>query len=264
MSRQILNNVPDWVLALVFIGLAVLLTLLGMWLAHRLVPRWRDEESSDKTVGVMAVVMTVLALVLAFVIVNLYGGYENATNDVSAEANSLSSVLTDVHVLPARQRRSMEVALARYVREVRRQEFPMLRDGHADPKAQAYLNAMFGALETFAPKTYAQVEFYRTTSDDLDKLAVERNNRVDAAEESIPAPLLGLLILLSLLTLLTAVFLRTRSVGLDLVLCLSIAVTVGAGMVTAAILEFPFSGTIAVSSEPFDRADLNMILQANP
>jgi hypothetical protein len=49
-------------------------------------------------------------------------------------------------------------------------------------------------------------------------------------------------------------------VGLDVILWLSIAVSVGAGMVTAAILEYPFSGSIAVSSEPFNRADLNQIL----
>jgi ABC-type multidrug transport system fused ATPase/permease subunit len=264
MSRQLLNHVPDWVLVIVFIGVAVILTLAGIWLVRRFVPQWRDEDSSDKTVGVMAMVMTFFALVLAFVVVNLYSGYENASNNVGAEANSLSSVLTDVHSFAPAQRQLMNAALARYVREVRSREFALLRDGHADPRAQGYLNAIIETLQRYSPKGETQVAFYRTTSDDLEKLAEERNNRVDAASATIPGPLLGLLILLALLTLLTTILLRTRSFGLDLILCLSIAVTVGAGMVTAAILEYPFSGSIAVSSAPFDRADLNQVLQANP
>jgi hypothetical protein len=51
---------------------------------------------------------------------------------------------------------------------------------------------------------------------------------------------------------------------LDVILSVSIAVSVGAALVTAAILEYPFSGSIAVSSAPFDRGDLNRIVQQNP
>jgi hypothetical protein len=264
MSRQLLNDVPDWVLVLLFVGLAVILTLFGIAMFRRFAPQWRDEESSDKTVGVMAMVMTLFALVLAFVVVNLYGGYVDASNNVGAEANSLSSVVTDVHSFPAPQRQQIEAAVARYVREVRTREFGRLRTGHQDPHAQTYLNAIIETLQRYSPKTAAQVEFYRATSDDLDKLATERNDRIDAASAAIPGPLLGLLILLAVLTLLTTVLLKTRSFGLDLILCLSIAVSVGAGMVTAAILEYPFSGSIAVSSGPFDRGDLNLIVQQNP
>lgn len=264
MSRQILNDVPDGALALIYIGVAVVLTLAAIALAQRFVPQWRDEEASDKTVGVVAMVMTLFALVLAFLIVNLYSGYEGAANDVGTEANSLSSIVTDVYRFPAREHQLMDAAVARYVREVRTREFPMLRNGQADPKAQAYLSAIFDTLGHYSPTTSSQVAFYRDTSDDLERLATERNDRLDAASASIPGPLLGLLILLAVLTLLTAVLVRTRSYGLDLVLCLSIAAVVGAGMVTAAILEYPFSGSIAVSSAPFDRGDLNQILQANP
>jgi hypothetical protein len=212
----------------------------------------------------MAAVMTLFALVLAFVVVNLYSGYEDASNNVGAEANSLSSVLTDIHSFPPAARAEVETAVANYVREVRDDEFPRLRDGVDDPHAQAKLNAIIDAFQHFQPRTPAQVEYYHAASEDLDRLATERINRVDAASATIPGPLLGLMILLAVLTLLTTVLLKTRSFGLDVILSLSIAVSVGAGMVTAAILEYPFSGSIAVSSAPFDRGDLNRVLQQYP
>jgi hypothetical protein len=264
VSRHLLNDVPDWALALIFVAAAVAFTFAALGLLHRFAPQWRDAESSDKVVGVAAMVMTLFALVLAFVIVNLYSGYESASSDVGAEANSLSEVVLDVHSFPARQRRLMDAAVARYVRELRAREFALLRDGRADPEAQAYLDRAFDTLGQYTPSTAAQMSFYRVTADDLDKVATQRNNRIDAAEASIPSPLLGLLVMLAVLTLLTTVLVRTRHFGLDLILALSIAASVGAGVVTAALLEYPFSGSIAVSSEPFARADLAQLLRANP
>jgi hypothetical protein len=147
---------------------------------------------------------------------------------------------------------------------VRRREFPALRNGRSDPAAQARLNEMIDTLQHYTPRTPAEMEFYRATSDDLEKLAADRTDRVDVALSSVPAPLVWLLVLLAVLALLTTALLKTASRGLDLALCVSIAVSVAAVMVTGAVLEYPFSGTIAVSSAPFERADLNKIVQANP
>ncbi len=264
MSRPLLNAVPDWLLAVIFIAAAVLFTLACVALVTRFAPRLRNVESGDKTVGVIAMVMTLFALVLAFVIVNLYTDHQAASNNVGAEANSLSSVATDVQSFPARERQLIDLEIARYVREVRRWEFPALRNGRSDPAAQARLNEMIDTLQHYTPRTPAEMEFYRATSDDLEKLAADRTDRVDVALSSVPAPLVWLLVLLAVLALLTTALLKTASRGLDLALCVSIAVSVGAVMVTGAVLEYPFSGTIAVSSAPFERADLNKIVQANP
>jgi hypothetical protein len=263
MSRELLNGMPDWALSLMFVAIAIAVTLAMLFVVRRVAPRWRDEESSDKVVGVAAMVMTLFALVLAFVIVNLYNGYESASADVNGEANSLSEFSTDVHNFPAREQKELNFAIARYVKEVRGREFPLLRDGRPDPHAQTYLNTMIETLHHFPPKSPADTAFYQSAATDLDQLATVRNERIDAAEASIPPPLLGLLIFLALLTLLTTVLVRTRDFSLDLVLCLCMAAVVGAGMVTASILEYPYSGTIAVSSSPFERADLNAIVQSN-
>ena len=264
MSRPLLNEVPDWLLAVIFIVAAVLFTLAGIALVQRFAPRLRDAESADKTVGVIAMVMTLFALVLAFVIVNLYTDHQAATNNVGAEANSLSSVATDVQSFPARERQLMDLEIARYVREVRGREFPALRAGHSDPRAQTRLNEMIETLQRYTPRTPAQMEFYRAASDDLEKLAADRTDRIDVALSSIPPPLVWLLVLLAILTLVTTALLKAGSLGLNLVLCACIAVAVGAVMFTAAVLEYPFSGTIAVSSAPFERTDLNSVVQANP
>jgi hypothetical protein len=72
------------------------------------------------------------------------------------------------------------------------------------------------------------------------------------------------MILLAVLTLLTSVLIRTHQLAIDLVLVVFVAIVVGGGFVTAAVLEYPFSGSIAVSSEAYESGPLAHVVQADP
>jgi hypothetical protein len=71
MARDLLNHWPDSVLGVVFIGGSVILTLGGLALVRRFLPGWRVVDSVDHVIGVAAMVMTLFALILAFVLFNL-------------------------------------------------------------------------------------------------------------------------------------------------------------------------------------------------
>jgi predicted permease len=68
VARDLLNDLPDWALALIFVVGTVIVVLAGFALVRRLLPAWRNERSSQTIAGVAAMVMTIFALVLAFVI----------------------------------------------------------------------------------------------------------------------------------------------------------------------------------------------------
>ncbi len=259
MARDLLNSVPDWALEAIFIAGTVIVTFAALALVHRLLPAWRESGSGDKVVGVAAMVMTLFALVLAFVVVNLNNSYETVSSNVNGEASSLAEMVLDARVFPARARHAVDLSVARYVREVVDHEFAELRHGREDPEAQRRYYAMFGALQSYSPVTRAQTTFYNSAVGQLGAVVTERRDRLDAAETTIPSPLFGLMILLAVMTLVTTIFVKTNHVGIDLVLVFSVAVVVGAGLLTAAILEYPFSGSIAVSSNPYERGVLAQV-----
>jgi len=86
---------------------------------------------------------------------------------------------------------------------------------------------------------------------ELDGITDERQKRVEAAETAIPKPLLGLVIVTGFITLVSMVLIKTHRVAVDITLLVSIAVVVGLSLLTAVILQYPFSGSLAVSSAPF-------------
>src|SRR5438270_7956510 len=117
MTRDWLNAVPDSALAVIFIAGAVIIALVSIALVLRFLAAWRDERSSQTIAGVVAMVMTIFALVLAFVIVNLYNSYEGAVNNVTAEATSLIELVQYAREFPPAGRHPVEAAVARYVVE---------------------------------------------------------------------------------------------------------------------------------------------------
>ncbi len=254
MGRDLLNHVSDWALGLLLIAGAIVVALAASMLVRRFLSGWRDAHSSQTIVGIAAMAMTLFALVLAFVVVNLYSGYVSAADHVSAEASSLRTLVRDVQAFPRAERARINQAVTAYVIEVRDREFPMLRMGHEDIEARRRLTTLYRTIQSYSPATESQSAFYQSATDQLETITTDRQQRVEAAETSIPGPLLALMIITGLVTLATTVLIKTHSNGVDLVLLASVAVIVGAGMFTAVILEYPFSGSIAVSSGPFEHA----------
>jgi hypothetical protein len=249
--RSLLNHVSDWALGPFFLAVSVAIALGALWLIRRWLPGWREAQSGEQVVGVGQMVMTMFALVLAFVIINLYSGFQSAAEDVSAEANSLGTVVRDAQVFPPGARRRIDGAVAAYVKNVRTREFAFLRKGQEDPQARAQLALLFSAVERYSPVKESQRALYRSMVDQLNAVSGERQKRVEAAESSIPAPLLALIVVSALMLLGTSVLIKTHHRDVDVALVVSVAVIVGIGLFTALILQYPFSGSIAVGSGPF-------------
>jgi hypothetical protein len=254
-----LNSLPEWALALLFVGGTVIVTLVAFKLVCRFLPEWRSAGSVEGVIGVAAMVMTLYALVLAFVVVNLYSDYTSASTDVTDEANALGALVQDVRAFPAADRLGVDRAVARYVVEVRNHEFPDLAHGGSDPRAERLVSGVFAAVQRYSPVTTTQTAFYSGATDQLNIFVGERENRVAKAGTSIPVPLLALLIFLAITTIAVILLVDTPHRGVDIALIVVVAVVVAAGLLTALILQYPYSGSIAVQSDPFAHGSLTEI-----
>ncbi|HEY3701513.1 MAG TPA: DUF4239 domain-containing protein [Acidimicrobiales bacterium] len=261
MARALLNAVPEWALIVVFVVAAVILAIGGIALLRAFLPAWRDESSSQVVLAVSAIVMTFFALLLALVIVDLHGSYKDASTDVEEEASSLSKIETDADAFPDAPKASVEKSVADYIVEVRDHEFPALRAGHEDPESQRKLLEISRALRGYTPETETQISFYNSAVSQADALITERNARVTSADAAVPGTLIALLFSLAVISIITSLFLKTHHGGLDAILVVSLASVVGLALATVLILEYPFSGSIAVSSDPLVQGSLGQIVE---
>ncbi len=253
MGRALLNNLPDWALILIFITVAVIIGVGGELLVRTRLPGWRAEASSQSILAVSAIAMTFFALVLALVVVDLYTSYKDASAGVTAEANSLIKIIQDADAFPPENENAIKDAVHRYVTEVRDHEFPALRQGNEDPQSLARLLGISVALRSYTPETQTQVSFYDSAVSQVNDLIADRDTRVSDADSAVPGALIALLFVLSAISFVTVVFLKVHQPGLDILLVLAISLIIGLGLATVLILEYPFSGSIAVSSDPLQQ-----------
>ena len=258
MTRSLLNSMPDWALFFVVVGFVLAVALAGLLVVRRFVPHWRVNAEISAAVGAM--VMTLFALVLAFAAVNLYDSYRTAFGNVDDEANSLAQIARDLRVFPNGGEAKVDRAMVAYIREVRGKEFPAMRTGGSDPLANNRIDGIFTAVQSLEPKTATQKAFYGSAVGALNDMVAERRSRVSAADSSLPGAFIGLLLLTAALSVGITWFLRVDVAAMEVILVGAVALVVGAGLLTILLLEYPFSGSIAVSSDPFTRGVLSTLL----
>ncbi len=251
---------PDWALFLVIVGSIVIAALAGLLISRRYFARWRNTPDGPVVAAVATMVMTLFALVLAFAVVTLYDQFSAASDSVSAEATDLSQIVRDSHSFPPATQHSIEGAVKAYIIEVRGTEFRLMHDGKEDPKANALFEDIFAAFQRYNPQTTAQVGFYNSAVTQLNDAVTQRRARLEAVDSALPSAFSALLILSAVVSILTTFFLSTENATLEVVLVSAVAVIVGAGLLTALLLQYPFSGSVAVSSHPFVTGTLGQLV----
>lgn len=251
---------PDWALFVVIVGGVMVAALAGLFLSRRYLARWRTTADGPVVAAVATMVMTLFALVLAFAVVTLYDQYNAASESVTAEATDLAQIVRDSHTFPPAAQKKVQDAVKAYVLEVRDREFGLMHDGKEDPVASDRLQDIFTAFEGYSPQTTAQVGFYNSAVTQLNDAVTQRRARLEEVDAALPSAFAALLFLSALVSILTTFFLSTENSTLEVVLVACVAMIVGAGLLTALLLQYPFSGSVAVSSHPFVQGALGQLV----
>lgn len=121
-------------------------------------------------------------------------------------------------------------------------------------------NQLFALVQAYEPQTESQKAFYGSVVERLNDLASLRRNRISAADSSLPRSFWILLLLTAVVSIVFTFFVATKSTALDVALISGLSVVVGAGLLTIVLLEYPFSGSVSVSGDPFVSGTLANLL----
>lgn len=260
MARLLLNNLPDWALFILFLGVPVGVAWAALYFVRNRLHGWKTELSGSAAGTIATIVTTFFALVLAFSIVNLYQTYQDATFNANAEANSLTAIGHDSLAFPASVQVQLQKAIADYVVEVQTQEFPAMSQGDLSPTTDAKLTAMFNVLENYSPQTPNAVAFYNSAIGQLNQVLEDRESRVNDSDSSLPLAFFVLLLFTGVLSVVVTLFITTDHHWLEYALVAAVASIVGIGWLTVLLLEYPFSGSVAVSSSVFSQGYLGQLV----
>ena len=262
--RTIVDTVPTALLVLLVVGGVVGIVLLSALAVRRFVPATREGFDAEVSSQMLGVVASLFGLLLAFVVVIEFQAFSAAGDNVQTEADGLAAITRDSASFDGQGGEEVRAAIGVYLRAVVNEEFELMREGKESPAARDGLDGVFEAMQAATPSGVAQESFYDDSVRRLNVVLDARRDRlVASADSDLPFViaaliLVGSIVILGYVTLVGLAAPPSISIGAG-----SIAVVIGFSLVVLVLLQFPFSGGLAVDPAPFTEGALAPLLKGS-
>jgi hypothetical protein len=260
--RALDNGVPVWLLAPGFVLGAALIAVVGFKLA-RLSGVYSPGTGADTMVSAFSSRTTTLfGILLVFVIVSEFSHLNEAQSTAQHEATALAQIVRDAQAFPPPVAARIRASVAAYGNSVVHDEWKSLRNrGATDPTTVARLADLQQTIQAYQPKGANAITWYGKTADNLEATVQARRDRVQSAQHAIPDALLWLLFGGAIVFVLTMYGFSKCEERLLVVMIVLLAALTGAGLFMTVVLDYPFSGSIAVSSAPYHEGILSQLIR---
>jgi uncharacterized membrane protein YraQ (UPF0718 family) len=244
-----------WVVGLLVVGIWTGLSLAGLYLFNRLVDvhhRHKDTETVGLTYAIVAVVYAVL---IGFIVVDVFETYAKGDEIATAEANKLSNLMLDSSGLPPELAGLVRGDLNKYIDIVVKTEWPSQQAGKLDEKVfepgWEVLSRLSKRLAQFEPATTGQNvnkgEMLRVGNE----LIKARRSRIIAAGEHLPEVVWQILILAGIVSVVYTYLFGAHTFKIHMAITGLIAATISLVFVLIIALDYPFRGDVSVGDDAF-------------
>jgi len=249
MHPEMIYGYSIWAIAALVIGAAVLGVLVVEGCARLLVGLAFRSAHNDVAAALVGVIGTTYAVLLAFVAMLAWEGFEKADAASHAEAAAIGAVAASLNGLADAQ--AMRGAATDYARAVVQVEWPaQARGDNVAPPSPPLdrLNALASAMQ---PRNLGESNLHARLLQSVSSLAAARAERLRLADSTIPPIIWTTLLMGGALTIVAASFLGAPSFGMHLAMSSALAISGALVLVLIVALGNPFRGDFRVSSEPY-------------
>ena len=255
--RSLLNSFALPTIVLIVVGGTVVLALVGVLVARKLFPNLADGPYHDVVEGLRGVYHLVFALILAFVIASVLGNFATAESTVAAEAATLAHMRRANDALPAEQQVRLNTGLRHYVNAIGDTEWETMQRGEGSPRASAALETLYALYVSYSPLPTegVEAEFYSEAVDQLLTVGSTRRERLSLSAGELPI-LLRIVLPLGVLILLVLEYRPKMALRAQLLHIGLLAMVVSFCYLLTIVMDYPFSGDVALGNEEFKRGAL--------
>jgi uncharacterized membrane protein YjfL (UPF0719 family) len=232
---------------------AAALSAAGLLVFHRLVPHRLRSRQNDVAGSTMAIAGVVYAVLLAFIAVAVWQGYELADSLVQTEANLVDNLYRGTVGLPNSQAQDLRHTLFVYAETVVQDEWPALAVGSDEGTAGwQLLDRVHLALVQMPPQEIATESIRTDMLRLLNGLYDARRGRSNAASVTLPPVLWWNLLAGAALLLVFAYLFGPPSLGMHAAMVSLLGATIGLVLVLIVELTHPFEGDNHISPAAFN------------
>ncbi len=249
---------PIWQIGALMVTFAALGAMAIEVTARRFVSVEVRRRHNDVAAAMFSIIGVTYAVLLAFVAMLAWEGFNKAKAASYTEAASILDVYTVAEGFPDPTGPSLRDDIIGYVRAVVNVEWPAQAQGRIVDPGAAYLDRLNRTAFTLQPSEGAGGDLHAALLQSLTRLSDAREDRLLAAESSIPGVVWVVTVLGGALTIAFSSFLGAPSLRLHLAMVAVLAISGALVLILIIALSNPFRGDFRVSTKPFDRVLAHM------
>jgi len=251
MQPGMVYQYPLWGVGILLVGLAALGAVFFELAARQFLSVEFRRGHNDVTAAIFSVIGVTFAVLLAFVAMLAWDGFNKAKAASYAEASGVLDVY-DASVGFA-DMSTMRDEIIGYLETVVRVEWPAQAEGRIVDRGATYLEKLNRIAIGLKPSGVADGNLQALLLQSLTRLRDARQQRLLAAETTIPAVVWVVTLVGGGLTIAFSSFLGFPSLGMHLVMSAMLAISGVLVLILIIALSNPFRGDFRVSTLPFDR-----------
>jgi hydrogenase maturation factor len=252
----------SYLVASAIVVASVLLSAVASFLVRRRVTLETLRRHHEVGSYVFLQMGVVFAVLLAFVFTEVWNEYNSAASAISAERTSLVSAARLARGLPDASAKDVGEAITGYIESVIRKEWPAMATGRHSAAAEAALDRLWARARSVAAGGGRDAALGGQILVNLTDAGKARGTRVFQMANGVPPVLWVLLILFSLVLVGFLLFFGVEYMWSQAFFTGAFAGSLAFVLVLIALLDYPFSGALRLSPEPFEHA-LTQITQGD-
>lgn len=233
-------------LALLIIAVATAIAVVAMLLVRRRAPEGSVFADGDRAAGGFGVLATGFSVLLGLIVFLAFTSYDDSRAGAETEALAVGQQFETAQFLPAEVRGPLGQELVCYARSIVYEEWPALEDGTQGDLVNPWAVSMFRTLKTTEPRTNSEQSAYDQWLDHTADREEARRDRIHGAVGVIPGPLWFVLLFISVVIFIYALFFadsgeRAKSQAM---LIGSVTAVIAAMLLLINFLDDPYRGGV--------------------
>lgn len=251
-SQWLLLHFPSWLLFSVTVVATTALAVGGLLVVQRGLPHF--SQGVNNTVGgvLMAILGTMYAVVVGFVVVTLWTTFDRAEETTRQEAGALLDVYRDNTALSFTVASQTQQAVRTYASTVVDDEWPKLARGESSRKADRAALRLFEVYRDYQPANDFQATMLSASTGRYNDFLEARRTRLSLASAGLPGVFWAAIVFGAIATIGFAVFFgQPSNMRAQMVMTGALGFMVGLMLALVLLMNHPFTGDLKVTPSPF-------------
>ncbi len=251
LTQQLLLKIPSFILGLIVIGGTVTISTIGLLIVRRFVHQSRLKTHHDVADPILGALAGVYAVLVAFVLITVWQNFDKSNANVHMEASYLADIYGDAEIFSPDFRQKACNLLCEYRQAVVDYEWKTMARGEMSPEVEKLTKKIWSLYTTYQPRTSAEHSFFDESIRKLNSLRELRRQRLMDSRVGLEPLLWFVLIVGGLSTISFTCLFGAENKKVQIIMAILLSVTISLILFTIMEMDFPFTGDIAISPEPF-------------